>query len=130
MIEHQITFNSEIESQVEIMCQRLVEMTVKLDILEQFSKIRVPGFDFKDGYFKLLRGSGSVVSLDTSDVDPYDRFTTIFDQIESKLSEIDAVLQSANYTWRVSDVLNRVIQAAEDQVGPDAQEATEIIEGL
>jgi hypothetical protein len=129
LIEHQITFNSEIESQVEIMCQRLVEMTVKLDILDQFSKINVPGFDFNDGYFK-LQGSNSVVSIEKSDDDPYDKFTTVFDHIESKLIEIDAILESANYTWRVSDVLNRVIQAAEDQVGPDAQEATEIIEGL
>ena len=129
LMEHQINFSSELETQVEYVCEKLVEMTVKLDILEQFAKIQVPGFDFKDGYFA-VNNTGALIMPEDSTSDPYDNFTTAFNDIESKLSEIDAVLESANYTWRVSDVLNRVIQAAEEEAGPDVQEATEIIEGL
>lgn len=132
LMEQQLNFGTELETQVEYVCEKLVEMTVKLDILEQFSRIRVPGFDFKDGYFSVfnqLQANQDPIFIDSSN-DPYDTWTTAIDQIESKLSEIDTVLESANYTWRVSDVLNRVIQAADDKEGPDGQEATEIIQGL
>lgn len=120
-------FNTEIsKEEISELCKGIVNMTVKLDILTELSKINIPEFQSIGDFTNML----NLRSLE--DVESTERVKMLRQIIEDKLSIIDNILEEANMEFRVSDILNTVINNEDyyDPRDPDVAEALDILEGI
>lgn len=128
ILKEQIELSDVSKESLEELCKKVVTMTVKMDILQEFSKFDLPEFQSIGDFVSLIDINA------IQNASPEDKISTLSDLIEERLSGIDEILNEANLNFTVADVLNTVVQYANDmeteELDPAVQEAIGIIESI